>query len=124
MRWPINERHELTFLPVIRTLGVIASLLQRAFQLSSHIQYQPASHLSSFLAKRPKRPKKKARRHGCFCRLTPSTPFGKFTFSVSTVKPRTRKQTKIYSTKQKNFHYFLVLTHVSDVENVQQVDLV
>lgn len=29
MRWPINERHELTVVPVIRTLGVIASLLQR-----------------------------------------------------------------------------------------------
>ena len=102
MRWPINERHELTFLPVIRALGVIASLLQRVsnYHRTSNTN-QSASYLSSFLAKPPKRRGKKGQRHGCFCRLIPSTPFGKFTFSLSTVKPRTREQTRIYSRKKK-----------------------
>ena len=49
MRWPINERHELTFLPVIRTLGVIASLLQRVsnYHRTSNNNQQAISPLAS-----------------------------------------------------------------------------
>ena len=59
-RFPINERDELTFLPVIRALGVIASLLQRVsnYHRTSNAS-QSASYLSSFLAKPPKRRGKK-----------------------------------------------------------------
>ena len=74
--------------------------LTTRFKLSSHIQYQPASHLSSCSRNVPSGAEKKEQRHGCFCRLMPSTPFGKFTFSLSTVKLRTREQTRIYSRKK------------------------
>lgn len=89
MRWPINERHELTFLPGIRKLGVIASLLQRVsnYHRTSTVPSSQPSLL--LLAKRPKWRGKKARRHDCFWRLIPSTPFGEITFTVSTVKLRT-----------------------------------
>ena len=80
--------------------------LTTRFKLSSHIQYQPASHLSSCSRNVPSGAEKKEQSHGCFCRLIPSTPFGEFTFSLSTVKLRTREQTRIYSRKKKSLATF------------------
>ena len=65
--------------------------LTTRFKLSSHIMNtnQPAiSPLARETSQAAR--KKKGQRHGCFCRLIPSTPFGEFTFTVSTVKLRTR----------------------------------
>ena len=64
--------------------------LTTRFKLSPHIQYQPASHISSCSRNVPSGAEKKARRHDCYWRLIPSTPLGEFTFTVSTVKLRTR----------------------------------
>ena len=121
MRWPINERHELTFLPVIRALGVIASLLQRVsnYHRTSNAS-QSASYLSSFLAKPPKRRGKKGEEARLF--LEAHTINAIWWIYVHCFYSQTKdkcEQTK--SIQKRNFRYFLVLTHVSDVGNVQQL---
>ena len=95
--------------------------LTTRFKLSSHIQYQPASQLSLLV---PRETSQAARKKGAESRLflqahTINAIWWIHVHCFYSQTKDTCEQTK--SIQKRNFRKFLVLTRVSDVENVQQL---
>ena len=95
--------------------------LTTRFKLSPHIQYQPASQpYLLLLAKRPKRRGKKGEETRLL--LEAHTINAIRWIYVHCFYSQTKDTCEqIKSIQKRNFRYFLVLTRVSDVENVQQL---